>query len=251
MRLGEAPSVQPPSSREHPTFNSGRSTSTDGAGQSAALCRDGGPNIDGIPQVTAAIRAYPRITAGIGGKERMVDCVWLIVNGPRQISVPLESSGGSNPEISERRKGRQKRGFSMESRIGKMLARKPLRLRSAAVRRTPGGQNVRLLFAFCSLNFLYFFVNELRTRSAQVVPDWQCPAVHGWSAMSGLDRVSPYQQRTKADDGPVWAGLGQAKKPVNPLSVGFGRFACEFKVPRSWFKVERNAECGIKSSCEF
>src|ERR1700722_5678867 len=39
-------------------------------------------------------RAYPRITAAIGGKGKMVDCSWLMVDGLNRIFVPLESGGG-------------------------------------------------------------------------------------------------------------------------------------------------------------
>jgi hypothetical protein len=154
-------------------------------------------------------------------------------------------------ELCERCKLREIRGLKMQNRMCKILAHITLRMWSPAFCRKPPRQNVRLLFAFCSLKFYIFFVNELRMRSARVLPDAQGPAVHGASVMSGLDRVSPYQRRTKADDGPVWSGLDHAKKAVNALSVGLGRFTCEFKVLLSRFKVERNAECGIKSSCEF
>jgi hypothetical protein len=37
--------------------------------------------------------------------------------------------------------------------------------------------------------------------------------------------------RPKADGGPVSSGLGHVKKPVNPLSVGFVRFAQVQKRP--------------------
>jgi hypothetical protein len=59
----------------------------------------------------------------------------------------------------------QKQRLKTENRTGKMLARNNLRMESPAFNRMPTRQNVRLLFAFCSLNFYIFFVKlERRER---------------------------------------------------------------------------------------
>jgi len=68
-------------------------------------------------------------------------------------------------KLCERGKLMQKQGFKIENQTGKMLARNILRMEPPAFRRRPPRQNVRLLFAFCSLNFYIFFVSSGRVAS--------------------------------------------------------------------------------------
>jgi hypothetical protein len=92
-------------------------------------------------------------------------------------SLPLESYGVGNRELCERCKGRQIRGKELKNISPNMLTCNGLTLESPAFCRKPLRQNVRLLFAFCSLNFYIFFVSEMRTVGAVGV--WRRHATTG------------------------------------------------------------------------
>jgi hypothetical protein len=80
-----------------------------------------------------------------------------------QISVPLESRGVANREISERRERTEMRGIQRANRTRKLLARTTLGMCAHALSRMTSRENVRLLFASCSLIFLFILFMKDRT----------------------------------------------------------------------------------------
>jgi hypothetical protein len=90
----------------------------------------------------------------------------------------------SNREISEQRDQTKIRGVKFEIQTRKMLAFTTLKKGSPAFCRKPLRQNVRLLFASCSLIFLFYFF-KIGPRDDSGRP----PAVDGGSRMAGKRRI--------------------------------------------------------------
>jgi hypothetical protein len=143
----KAPSVQHPSSGEHPMPKADETRNAECAGinlggvagpSGLAMPRQRGRFVKKFP-VFPGISTYFRIIPDMRGK-----------NAPGWAMMNREKGG--------RRKWRQQRGKMMESRRRNLLALTTLRIWSPAFCRKPPRKNVRLLFAFCSLKFLFYFL---------------------------------------------------------------------------------------------
>ena len=146
----------------------------------------------GNPQVTAANRAYPRITAGNGGKEKNSAGPVMIGDGSGRISLPLESNGVGRGVLAAQvvesphaaksvdekspkvRQSPSKSAFA-RWRVGEEAGTECKRVRALPLGKadarsrnvTEIERKIRILFAFCSHNFIFLFFRGEFQRQAK------------------------------------------------------------------------------------
>jgi hypothetical protein len=151
-------------------------------------------------------------------------------NGGKNVSAGAKY----NREPGERCEQSQIRGKKMTNQRHKLLAFTTLGMRSPDFDRKPTGKNVRLLFAFCSLNFYIFFVEAggaapravklfthgQRLQAAMTSTNLDCG---GTTPLSDGETCLPVSKRGRVRALQIESGNRRDRKDSGQVRSGFAR----------------------------